>query len=119
MLKIFLKYKQEVLKTYNFDKSEITIGRLESNDIHINNSSVSKLHARIVKDRDNYSIEDLKSTNGTYLNKTRIIKSYLKDNDVINVGKYTLVTNIETKYSKGPNHSPKGHIMMLDIERYR
>jgi len=119
MIKILLKYKQKVLKTFETDKNKITIGRLDSNDIHINNPAVSKQLAQIVKNQDNYLIEDLKSTNGIYLNKVRILIKYLKDNDVINIGKYTLVVNIKTENDKNATHSPKGHIMMLNIERLR
>ena len=119
MIKILLKYKQKVLKTFEIDKDEITIGRVKSNDIHINNLAVSKHHARIIKNQGNYLIEDLKSTNGTYLNTVRIISRYLKDSDIINIGKYTLVVNIKTENGKNPTHSSKGHIMMLNIERLR
>jgi len=119
MIKILLKYKQKVLKTFEIDKDEIAIGRVKSNDIHINNLAVSKHHARIIKNQGNYLIEDLKSTNGTYLNTVRIISRYLKDSDVINIGKYTLVVNIKTENGKNPTHSSKGHIMMLNIERLR
>ena len=119
MIKILLQYKQKVLKTFEIDKDKITIGRLESSDIYINNPAVSKRHARIIKDHDNYLVEDLKSTNGIYLNKTRITKGYLKDNDVIAIGKHKLLVNIETENNKKPDHSPTGNIMMLNIERYR
>jgi len=119
MIKILLKYKNELLKTFETDKDIITIGRLESNDIYINNPAISKKHAQIVKNQDNYLIEDLKSTNGIYLNKVRIFIRYLKDNDVINIGKYTLVVNIKTENDKKPTHGPKGQIMMLNIERLR
>ncbi len=119
MIKILLKYKQKVLKIFEIDKDKITIGRLESNDIYINNPAVSKQHAWIIKNQDNYLIEDLKSTNGTYLNTVRIISGYLKDSDVINIGKHSLVVNIKTENDKNPTHSPKGHIMMLNIERLR
>ena len=119
MIKILLKYKNELQKTFKIDKDEITIGRLKSCDIHISNPAVSKHHARIIKKQGNYLIEDLKSTNGTYLNTVRIISRYLKDSDVINIGKYTLVVNLKTENDKNPTHSTKGHIMMLNIERLR
>ncbi len=119
MIKILLKYKNELQKTFKIGKDEITIGRLKSCDIHINNPAVSKHHTRIIKKQGNYLIEDLKSTNGTYLNTVRIISRYLKDSDVINIGKYTLVVNIKTENDKNSTHSTKGHIMMLNIERLR
>jgi pSer/pThr/pTyr-binding forkhead associated (FHA) protein len=119
MIKILVKYKKKALKTFETDKDKITIGRLESSDIHINNPAVSKQHARINKNQGNYLIEDLKSTNGTYLNKVRIISKYLKDNDVINIGKHSLVVNIKTENDKKPIQSTKGQIMMLNVERLR
>jgi len=74
MLKIELKFKDSVLKTIVFDKEVITIGRHSDNDIHIDSLSVSSQHARIVKYHKKYIIEDLDSTNGTFLNKKRISK---------------------------------------------
>jgi len=144
-IKILLRYKNELLKTFNIDKDEIAIGRLENNDIHIDNPAVSRQHARIIRNQGNYLIEDLKSTNGIYLNKVRIISRYLKDGDVINIGRHTLVVNIKTEnekkpaysliktenekktaYSlvktendKNPAHSLKGQVRMLNIERLR
>ncbi len=144
-IKILLKYNNKLLKTFKIDKDEIIIGRRKSSDIHISNSTVSRQHARIINNQGNYLIEDLKSINGVYLNKVRIISRYLKNGDVINIGKHTLVVNIKTdndkdpihsliktendKHSihsptkteneKKPAHSPKGRVMMLNIERLR
>ncbi len=96
MLKIELKFKDSVLKTIVFDKEVISIGRHSDNDIHIDSLSVSSQHARIVKYHKKYMIEDLDSTNGTYLNKKKISKEKLADNDVITIGKHTLITSFKT-----------------------
>jgi pSer/pThr/pTyr-binding forkhead associated (FHA) protein len=96
MLKIELKFKDSVLKTIVFDKEVITIGRHSDNDIHIDSLSVSSQHARIVKYHKKYIIEDLDSTNGTFLNKKRISKDKLSDNDVLTIGKHTLITSFKT-----------------------
>ena len=117
MIKILLKFNEKVLKTFETDKDKVTIGRHKSNDIHINNPAASKQHARIIKNQGNYLIEDLKSTNGTYLNTVRIISTYLKDGDVINFEKYTLAVNIKTENDNNPTPSPKGQIQLLKIER--
>lgn len=96
MLKIELKFKDSVLKTIVFDKEVISIGRHSDNDIHIDSLSVSSQHARIVKYHKKYIIEDLDSTNGTFLNKKRISKEKLSDNDVLTIGKHTLTTSFKT-----------------------
>jgi pSer/pThr/pTyr-binding forkhead associated (FHA) protein len=119
MIKILLKHKQKVLKTFEADKDKIAIGRLKSNDIQINDSAVSKQHARITKKEGNYLIEDLKSTNGIYLNKIRVFSRYLKDSDIINIGKYSLEVNIKKEDIEKSSDRPKSHIMTLNIERLR
>jgi len=96
MLKIELKFKDSVLKTIVFDKEVITIGRHPKNDIQIDSLSVSSQHARIVRYHGKYLIEDLNSTNGTYLNKKKISKEKLADNDVITIGKHTLIPIYKT-----------------------
>jgi pSer/pThr/pTyr-binding forkhead associated (FHA) protein len=93
MIQIQLKFKNTVLKTIETDRDEITIGRKKSNNIDIDNLQVSNKHARIVKHAGNYFIEDLKSTNGTFLNDEKISKEPLRDKDIITVGKHTLVIN--------------------------
>ncbi len=113
MIKILLKFNQKVLKKFETDKDKITIGRLKDNDIHINNPSVSRQHAQIIKNQGNYLIEDLKSTNGLYLNKVRTATSYLKDGDVITIEKYALVVNIKTENGNNITLSPDGEIQLL------
>ena len=91
MLKILLKLKNTELKTLETDKAMITIGRNKNSDIYINNLGVSKKHARIVRRNGVYIIEDLNSTNGTLLNNERIAKAKLTGNDVVTLGKHTLL----------------------------
>jgi len=63
-----------------------TIGRLESNDISIKDPNVSRIHAEIRTEKDNFFIKDLGSTNGTLLNGKRIVESKLAGGDTIIVG---------------------------------
>ena len=97
MIQIELKFKNTVLKTVETDRDEITIGRKKKNTIDIDNLQVSNKHARIVKHAGNYFIEDLKSTNGTFLNDEKIMKEPLRDKDIITIGKHTLVINLGDK----------------------
>ncbi len=90
MLKIELKFKGKILKQFETDKSEITIGRGNNNDIQIDNLGVSKTHARIIKGPHAYMVEDLNSTNGTFLNDEPIQKANLTARDVLTIGKHTL-----------------------------
>lgn len=97
MAKVSLKYKDSVLDTIPLDKIEITIGRKPSNDIHIDNASVSGLHAKIIKDAEgDFFLEDQNSTNGTLVNGNRILKVKLNNNDDIVIGKHNLIFHKET-----------------------
>ena len=90
MLKIELKFKDKVLKHFETDKSEITIGRSSKNDIQIDNLAVSNEHAKIISHSGRYTVEDLKSTNGTFLNEKQITKANLNPDDIVTIGKHTL-----------------------------
>jgi len=95
MLKILVKLKDKEIKTLETDKTEITIGRNENNDIQINNLGASKKHARIFQRNGEYILEDLKSTNGTLLNNEGIITAKLTGNDVVTIGKHQLFITTE------------------------
>lgn len=97
MLKILVKLKDKELKALETDKPEITIGRNENNDIHINNLGASKKHARIFRRNGQYIIEDLKSTNGTLMNNKSIVTAKLSGKDVVTIGKHNLYISIKDK----------------------
>jgi pSer/pThr/pTyr-binding forkhead associated (FHA) protein len=91
MPKIILKFKETVQNEILLEKEIVTIGRNTGNDICIDNLAVSSFHAKIIKEGDQFIIEDLKSTNGTFLNKKKIAKAALNDNDTVVIGKHTLI----------------------------
>ena len=118
MLTILLKFNDKILKTIEFDKNEIMIGRNAENDIVIENLAVSKLHASIVKQDGAYYIEDLNSTNGTYLNKIKITKKDLKNNDIISVGKHSLEIHFVKKGDVNTTQHIKNDTMKLTTEKH-
>ena len=96
MLKIELAFKGKILKQIETDKSEITIGRGNNNDIQIDNLGVSNAHAKIIKYPDAYTVIDLNSTNGTMLNNKEIKKAKLAPHDILTIGKHSLtITSID------------------------
>ncbi len=99
MLKIVLKLMDQELKTLETDKAEVTIGRNENSDIHINNLGASKKHARIFRRNGEYILEDLKSTNGTLLNDENVITARLSGKDVVTIGKHKLFITVENGHN--------------------
>ncbi|MBC8211813.1 MAG: FHA domain-containing protein [Gammaproteobacteria bacterium] len=71
-------------------KETTTIGRKPSNDIHIDNLSVSGSHAQVITILEDSFLEDLGSTNGTYVNGKLIKKHALENGDKITLGKYQI-----------------------------
>lgn len=68
------------------EKAELTIGRGDDNDIILPHISVSKLHAKIVRENDEYFIVDNNSTNGVIVNNERVSgKTRLHEKDVISI----------------------------------
>ncbi len=118
MLTILFKFNEKVLKTIESDKNEIMIGRNAENDIVIENLAVSKVHAKIVKQDGAYYIEDLNSTNGTYLNKIRITKKDLKNHDIISVGKHSLEIHFLKKGDINTTQHIKNDTMKLTTEKH-
>jgi len=83
-------FNSNKLGEYMLDKEVLTIGRKEDNDICIENLAVSGHHAKLLTIFDDSFLEDLNSTNGTYVNGKPIGKHPLKHGDVIIIGKHEL-----------------------------
>ena len=90
MAKLILSLDDLVLQEIPLTKERTTIGRKPHNDIQIDNLAVSGDHAVIVTIMNDCILEDLGSTNGTLVNGVLAKKHILKNNDVIELGKYKL-----------------------------
>ena len=101
MLEITLEMKDTILETFKIDKQEITIGRNSANDITIDNLAVSDRHARIVRDKTGYYIEDLGSTNGTFVDGRKISRIGIGPHQEITIGKHRLDIQITDKQGGG------------------
>lgn len=119
MLTILLKFNEQTLKTIETDKDVVSIGRNAGNDIHIDNLSVSKNHARIIRDKGTYQVEDLNSTNGTYLNEKMVAKAELKHKDVLTVGKHNLEILTDKLYKIDTPREQVNDTMMLTTEKHK
>ncbi|GMU67800.1 MAG: FHA domain-containing protein [Steroidobacteraceae bacterium] len=90
MARLILSLDSQVLAEYNMNKERYTIGRLPDNDIRIDNPAVSGHHSLIINILNDSFLEDLNSTNGTYVNGKLIKKHALQHGDVVTVGHHQL-----------------------------
>ncbi|MCB2180034.1 FHA domain-containing protein [bacterium] len=90
--------------------SEITIGRLEDSDIHLDAPDVSRRHAKITFDGEKFTIQDLNSRNGTYVNNQLVTQAQLKEDDLIRIGNYLLT------FQEGQITPYQSSGMRIDVE---
>src|ERR1700678_4271467 len=90
MARLILSLDGSVLAEYNMNKERYTIGRLPDNDIRIDNPAVSGHHSLIINILNDSFLEDLNSTNGTYVNGKLIKKHAMQHGDVVTVGHHQL-----------------------------
>jgi len=88
--KLILSLNNSVLGEFPLEKERIILGRKADNDIQVDNLAVSGQHAAIITILNDSFLEDLDSTNGTYVNGKLVKKHALKNSDVITIGKHEL-----------------------------
>ena len=113
MPKLLLKFNAAVIKEVPWDKPGITVGRKPDNDIVIDNPAISGHHCRLTLEGGTYFIEDLESTNGTFVNEKRIKKSGLHHNDVVSLAKHALVFINEAEAAEQSGPAPKSDATMV------
>lgn len=85
-------------ETIDLSLDVLTIGRSPEHDLFLDDITVSRHHARVLRDEAGYVAEDLNSLNGTYVNRRRIERQRLYDGDELQIGKYKLLYLEETAY---------------------
>ncbi len=90
MTKLILSKDGKILQQLLITKERVTIGRRPENDIVIDHKAVSGVHAAIITIVNDVFLEDLNSTNGTWVNGNAVKKHFLQNGDVIELGKFQL-----------------------------
>ena len=92
MATITVKFNNKVLFIHPLELNKpVTIGRLNDNDIVVDNVSVSGIHAQIISDEIGFIIKDLGSKNGIFINGKSVKDRRVNDGDVIELGKHELL----------------------------
>ena len=90
MAKLIVTLDDKLINVISIEKNRMTLGRRPYNDIMVDNLAVSGEHAAIQAIGAEFYVEDLNSTNGTYINGKKIKRQILQNGDQIELGKYAL-----------------------------
>jgi pilus assembly protein CpaF len=92
MIKLTITEKGGDTRALSFDKDEVSIGRVQGNDIVLPKGNISKRHTKLSMANGRIAVADLKSTNGTYVNGRRISEPMpVKSGDKVFVGDFLIV----------------------------
>ena len=120
MARFILTFNKQVVKEFPFIKDSITIGRKEDNTIIVDNLAVSGYHARVDKAGSDFILTDLQSTNGTFVNKEKIVSHKLSHGDNIIIGKHIILfVASEEGEDEVKEKMDMDKTMMLDTARQR
>jgi pSer/pThr/pTyr-binding forkhead associated (FHA) protein len=120
MSKLIVKLGENVLREVQIEKPVITIGRKSGHDIHLDNLAVSSSHALLVRDGNDYVVEDSGSLNGTFVNGARVERQKLAHHDEISIGKHTLLfLGEEDAGHCGHEDAGVEGTMVLDTRKHR
>jgi pSer/pThr/pTyr-binding forkhead associated (FHA) protein len=108
MAKIIIKFNNDVVDHVELRQGDMKIGRKPGCEIQIDNLSVSGEHANIFTVGEDSFVQDLGSTNGTFINNKKISKHHLKNGDTVVIGKHSLIYLSEsTRASRAPDEFAK------------
>jgi pSer/pThr/pTyr-binding forkhead associated (FHA) protein len=121
MPNLTLKFKDTILEEYQLQKGHsLTIGRRQNNDVIIENLAVSGHHAKIDSVADGFVLVDLKSKNGLFVNEQLIGSHWLKNGDIINIGKHSLVFSYsEDEVLTDEGSDEMERTMVIDTNQHR
>ncbi len=107
MGKIIIKFNNEVIDHIDLKQGDMKIGRKPGCEIMIDNLAISGEHANIFTVGEDSFIQDMGSTNGTFVNNKKITKHHLKNGDAVVIGKHTLVFLTESLRAREPEDFAK------------
>ena len=124
MPKLILQFEDRVLEECVIGPQGVKIGRLPDNRVVIDNPAVSGHHARVIREGAQCILEDLQSTNGTFVNEKAVTRHELQSGDVVLIGKHTLLfdgqASEEPVEETDTDTTPElGGTMVLDTKQQR
>lgn len=118
MAEIIVKFEDKVIERIVTEKKRISIGRTNDNDIVLENRGISRKHALIEFNNNAAVIIDNESLNGTFVNNRKVSEEVLRNEDVITIGKYSLIYHTESTHT-GESTADMDGTMMLNTKQQK
>ncbi len=93
MAKFTVYFKDKVIQSQIFDSGVVRIGRDETNDLTIDNLTVAPAHAVVIVKKNSSVIKQLNDEFPVFINNEQSKETLLQNNDIISVGKHTIIYN--------------------------
>lgn len=121
MANLILKFKNSVQADFPLERGmSLKIGRRRDNDIVIENLAVSGYHAKIESIGEEFVLIDLQSKNGCFVNEQLVNSHWLKNGDIISIGKHSLEFSGPASASKPEDPNDEvAETMVMDTIQYR
>lgn len=121
MASLILKFKDRIQADFPLERGvSLRIGRRKDNDIVIENLAVSGYHAKIESIGEEFVLIDLQSKNGCFVNEQLVNSHWLKNGDVISIGKHSLEFSGHRPASQTEDPNDEiAQTMVMDTSRYR
>lgn len=116
MSKLTLSFKGQILKVFPVLRGSMLIGSDPSCTIHIDSLALQPQHARIDTEEQTSKLVDLGSEEGTFVNQNRVTEQALKNDDLIRVGKHTLIYSYEEVADMGEVPPPLPEVTEITEE---
>ncbi|HYF51145.1 MAG TPA: FHA domain-containing protein [Planctomycetota bacterium] len=107
MASISIVFGGQEQRTVPLDKPRLVVGREPTCEIHIDNLGISRQHCAFSQRGEAFVVQDLGSSNGTYVNGKKITEHFLNNDDEVVIGKYTLKFKNETQAPAAAPGAPK------------
>ena len=121
MANLILKFKNSVQADFPLHRGKaLKIGRRKDNDIVIENLAVSGYHAKIESIGEEFVLIDLQSKNGCFVNEQLVNSHWLRNGDIINIGKHSLEFSGHASARKPEDPNDEiAETMVMDTIQYR
>ncbi len=119
MPEIIVRFEDKVIERIVTEKKRISVGRTNDNDIVLENRAVSRKHAIIEFNNNAAVVMDNQSLNGTFVNNRKISEEVLRDDDVITIGKYSLVYHSESSQGQDAGANFDGTMVLSTKKQKR